>query len=78
VVSENAAGEQYAYVIAKDSSSEEVVAKKVIIETGKTQGDYLEVLAGIDNGSLVISEGARSVRDGQKVKVIDPVAVGGK
>ncbi|AKA35195.1 efflux RND transporter periplasmic adaptor subunit [Flagellimonas lutaonensis] len=78
VVSENAAGEQYVYVIAKDSSSEEVVAKKVIIETGKTQGDYLEVLAGIDNGSLVISEGARSVRNGQKVKVIDPVAVGGK
>lgn len=78
VVSENAAGEQYIYIVEKEESSEEVTAKKVVIETGKTQGDYLEVLAGIEKGDQIILEGARSVRDGQKVKVLDSATVGSK
>ena len=69
IVSENAQGEQYVYLIAADSSSSESVAKKTIITTGKTQGDYVEVLSGINNGDGIIDEGARSIRDGQKVKI---------
>ncbi|MFD2100392.1 efflux RND transporter periplasmic adaptor subunit [Flagellimonas iocasae] len=69
VVSENAEGEQYVYIIAEENG--EVVAKKSVIKPGKTQGDYLEVLEGIKAGSQVIVEGARSVRDGQTVKAID-------
>ncbi|GAB4517215.1 efflux RND transporter periplasmic adaptor subunit [Allomuricauda sp.] len=69
VVSENAEGEQYVYLIAEENG--EVMAKKSIITPGRTQGDYLEVLEGISSGSQVIVEGARRVRDGQKVQVID-------
>ncbi|WP_421804616.1 efflux RND transporter periplasmic adaptor subunit [Flagellimonas sp.] len=69
VVSENAEGEQYVYLIAEENG--EVIAKKSIITPGRTQGDYLEVLEGISSGSQVIVEGARRVRDGQKVQVID-------
>jgi RND family efflux transporter MFP subunit len=69
VVSENAEGEQYVYLISEKNG--EVMAKKSIITPGKTQGDYLEVLEGISSGSQVIVEGARRVRDGQKVQVID-------
>lgn len=69
VVSENAEGEQYIYVVNEENG--ETTAKKSIIEPGKTQGDYLEVLKGISAGSQVIVEGARSVRDGQAVKVLD-------
>ncbi len=69
VVSENAEGEQYVYLISEENG--EVMAKKSIITPGKTQGDYLEVLEGISSGSQVIVEGARRVRDGQKVQVID-------
>lgn len=69
VVSENAEGEQYVYVIADENG--EVTAKKSIITPGKTQGDYLEVLEGLSAGSQVIVDGARSVRDGQNVQVLD-------
>ncbi|MHA7829799.1 MAG: efflux RND transporter periplasmic adaptor subunit [Flagellimonas sp.] len=69
VVSENAEGEQYVYII--DDQDGELIAKKSIIKPGLTQGDYLEVLEGISAGSQVIVEGARSIRDGQTVKVLD-------
>ncbi len=42
----------------------------MIIETGKTQGDYIEVLSGLQNGNEIIVEGARSVKDGQEVKIL--------
>ena len=69
IVSENAEGEQYVYLVGADSVSSDAVAKKVIIETGKTQGDYVEVLKGIQSGDGIIDEGARSVREGQKVRI---------
>lgn len=71
IISENADGEQYVYVIADKNSNNEGVAKRVIIETGRTQGDVIEVLSGLDNSSEIIEEGARSVRDGQPVEVIN-------
>ncbi len=69
IVSENAEGEQYVYLVDADSVSSDAIAKKVIIETGKTQGDYVEVLVGINNGDGIIDEGARSVKEGQKVRI---------
>jgi RND family efflux transporter MFP subunit len=69
IISENANGEEYLYVIVKKINNVGI-AKKIIIETGQTEGDFIEVLKGIDNGSEVILEGARSIKDGQEVKVI--------
>lgn len=69
IVSENANGEQYVFLVDADSISSDPVAKKVVIETGKTQGDYVEVLSGINSGDGIIDEGARSVKEGQKVKI---------
>ncbi|MEM6893187.1 MAG: efflux RND transporter periplasmic adaptor subunit [Bacteroidota bacterium] len=71
IVSENAQGQQYVYLVSADSSATESIAKKAIITTGKTQGDYVEVLEGINNGDGIIEEGARSVKDGQKVKIMN-------
>lgn len=68
IISENAAGEEYLYVI-ENKSNNVGTAKKMIIETGKTEGDYIEVLKGIENGAEIILEGARSIKDGQEVKV---------
>jgi len=70
IISENAEGQQYVYVITEKKSNKEAIAKKVIIETGKTQGDVIEVLKGINNGDEVINEGARNVKHGQTVKII--------
>src|SRR5690606_15014920 len=71
IISENAQGEQYIYIITNKNSQDEGEVKRVIIKTGKTQGDIIEVLEGIEDGSEIVQEGARSVKDGQTVKVIE-------
>jgi len=71
IVSENADGEQYVYVVTDKNNKNQGVANKVIIKTGKTQGDVIEVLEGIKNGAEVVKEGARSVKDKQTVEVIN-------
>lgn len=71
IISENAEGEQYIYIITNKNSNNEGNAKRVIIKTGRTQGNVIEVLEGIEDGSEIVKEGARSVKDGQTVKVIN-------
>jgi len=70
IISENAQGEQYVYVVKDINKKNEGVAEKVIIETGRTQGDIIEVLKGLNNGIQIIQEGARSVNNGQTVKIL--------
>ncbi len=70
-ISENSEGEQYAYVVSNISKDNVAIAKKTIITTGKTQGDIIEVLSGISDGQSIIIEGARSVKDGQEVKILN-------
>lgn len=68
IISENADGEQYVFTV--DSLENNIgKAKKAIITTGKTQGDFIEILSGLGNGSQVIKEGARSVQDEQEVEI---------
>ena len=43
----------------------------MVIETGKTNGDFIEVTKNLDANVEVILEGARSVNNGQVVKVIN-------
>ncbi len=71
IISENAEGDQYTYVTSGKDTQNIAQAKRVIIKTGKTQGDLIEILDGIKSGDELISEGARSVRDGQKVEIIN-------
>ena len=68
IISENANGEQYIYIV-QNKDGDNATAKRVIIETGKTQGDFIEVVNGIDDNAEIIKEGARSVKDGQTVKI---------
>ncbi|HPF96254.1 MAG: efflux RND transporter periplasmic adaptor subunit [Flavobacteriaceae bacterium] len=70
VISENAEGEQYVYTVVDKNDKNEGIAKKTIITTGKTQGDVIEVLSGLEDGTEIIKEGARSVKDSQTVEVI--------
>ncbi len=69
IISENAEGQQYVYAIA-DKNGKSAKAKRLIIETGKTQGDYIEILSGIEHDQEIIDEGARSVKEGQEVKIL--------
>jgi membrane fusion protein (multidrug efflux system) len=69
IISENAEGDQYVFVAMEPNLDNEAVVKRTIISTGKTQGAKIEVLTGLEDGNLIIKEGARSVKDGQKVKI---------
>lgn len=71
IISENAAGDQYIYVGSEPNGENEAVVTRSIITTGKTQNGLVEVLSGITDGDFIIKEGARSVKDGQKVKILN-------
>ncbi|MBR9845473.1 MAG: efflux RND transporter periplasmic adaptor subunit [Algicola sp.] len=71
VISENSEGEQYVYIVADKNAEGIGTAKRVIIKTGKTQGDIIEVVKNLEEGTEIIKEGARSVKDGQSVEVIN-------
>jgi len=71
IISENALGEQYIYIAKRKGNSDEAVAAKVMIKTGKTQGDFVEIIEGVTNGDTIVNEGARSVKDGQNVTILN-------
>ncbi|QTD38758.1 efflux RND transporter periplasmic adaptor subunit [Polaribacter batillariae] len=70
IISENAKGAQFIYIIKDKNENNEAIAERLIIETGKTQGDLIEVTKNLTADTEVIIEGARSVNNGQAVKVI--------
>lgn len=69
IISENAQGEQYVYAIVEGENNNSEV-EQTIIKTGKTQGDMIEVLEGLDSSMRLVKEGARSVKNGQVVRVV--------
>ncbi|WP_422082533.1 efflux RND transporter periplasmic adaptor subunit [Ulvibacterium sp.] len=70
IISENAEGQQYVYV-AEKMSEDKATANRRIIETGLAQGRMVEVLSGVAEGELLIEEGARSIKEGQNVKILN-------
>lgn len=70
VISEDASGEQYVYVV-QNKDKDQGVSKKAIITTGQSEGDLVEVLSGLSVGSEIIIEGARSVKDAQEVRILN-------
>ncbi len=70
VISENAEGEQYVYIVENPTTEMKGTAKKRIVTTGKTQERFVEILTGLTDGELIIQEGARSVKDNQDVQII--------
>jgi membrane fusion protein (multidrug efflux system) len=70
IISENAKGEQFIYIVKDKKENDEAVTERLIIETGRTQGDFIEVTKNLLAGAEIVMEGARSVTNGQVVKVI--------
>lgn len=69
IISENADGEQYIYIL-EEKEGAKATAKQLIIETGLTQGDKIEILSGLKVNDEIVKEGARSIKDGQTVKIV--------
>lgn len=67
VISENAEGEEYVFTAIEENGK--TIVKKVIIETGKSQEDVIEIVSGLTADDQVIVEGARSVKEGQYINI---------
>ncbi|MFZ9002778.1 MAG: efflux RND transporter periplasmic adaptor subunit [Robiginitalea sp.] len=71
VISENSEGEQFVYVASEIGPDQIGKAEKRIITTGLSQGDLIEVLSGLRPGEHIIMEGARRVREGQEIEILN-------
>jgi len=66
ILQENSKGETIAFIYEAENDSVGI-ARKVILELGYTSENKIEVKSGINSGDIVIIEGAKSIRDGQRV-----------
>ena len=67
IVMQTAAGEDFVYVLEEKEGK--AFAKKIFVKTGFEYEGRTEILEGLEKDMQVISEGAKSVRDGQRVRL---------
>ena len=61
--------DEYVYkIIKKDGKN---YASKTIIETGRNNGDFIEVLKGVNISDEIVSEGTRKITNNTEVKIIN-------
>lgn len=58
--------ERYIYLLNDDNS-----VKKVVVETGIDNGEYIELLTGVKAGDKVVVAGHDYLSDGERVNVVD-------
>ena len=63
IVSEDSENRKFVFVVKNNT------AVKVVIQTGYTQNGFIEVTEGLKLNQVVINEGGRIVKEGQKVRV---------
>lgn len=68
IIQVNGQGESYVYVYTKDDK-DKTIAKRRLIELGKTQNNQTEILSGLESGDIILVDGAKSVRDGQRIRL---------
>ncbi|GAK78000.1 probable Co/Zn/Cd efflux system membrane fusionprotein [Nonlabens ulvanivorans] len=67
VISENQKGEQYVMIVNESEDGVQAIRRKVT--TGRASGDLIEITEGLKIGDQVITEGARTVREGQLIDI---------
>lgn len=71
VVSEDAEGHQFVFVVESEKDGFAKV-KRQQIEVGKSTPDnFLEILTGLKSGQKIIQEGAKNLSNGQDVQILD-------
>ena len=71
IIQETADGSKIVYVIEKGSSDKNTKATQKTIEIGYVSGSNVEVKSGLQTGETVITDGAKSLKDGAIVEVIN-------
>jgi len=69
IVQEDAQGQTYVYAINKLKNKNIASLEKKFIQPGFSYDGYLEVISGLDLGDLIVSEGAKNIREGVTVSI---------
>jgi membrane fusion protein (multidrug efflux system) len=71
IVREDALGKNFVYIMLEDNKEGVYLTSKQFITLGNKSEDKVEVTEGLALGDIVVLEGAYSVEDSQRVKLID-------
>jgi membrane fusion protein (multidrug efflux system) len=71
IVREDALGKNFVYVMSEDNKDGVYLTSKKFIKLGNKSEDKVEVTEGLALGDIVVLEGAYSVENSQRVKLID-------
>ena len=71
IVREDALGKNFVYVMSEDNKEGVYLTSKQFITLGNKSEDKVEVTEGLALGDIVVLEGAYSVENSQRVKLID-------
>lgn len=67
-IQKNAMGESIVYILEQENDQNFGTARKVVVETGIVYNDSIEIKEGLKTGQILITDGAKNIRDGQEVK----------
>ena len=70
IIKENARGENYIFKLNPENKENVYTTEKIFIELGKKSIDKVEVILGLEEGELILNEGALIVEDNQRVREI--------
>ena len=71
IVREDALGKNFIYLMSEDNKDGVYLTSKRFITLGNKSENKVEVTEGLNLGDIVVLEGAYSVEDSQRVKLID-------
>lgn len=70
VLGEAADASRYVYTLVKTPESKHLISKRINVVTGPTSEGWVEIKSGLEAGQEIVTEGARTLREGVKVEVI--------
>jgi len=70
IIQENAEGKKIVYTVANVDSKNNAKAVQKTVELGYTTGAFVEIKSGLEPGEMVVTDGAKSLKDGITVEVI--------
>ena len=71
IIRENAEGEQFVFQLVDIDDKKQGIARRVKIKTGVNYNSWSEVLEGLKSGDILVNEGAKNMRNGLRVKIIE-------
>lgn len=66
VIQEDGTGANYVYVV-EGSNGKTGIAKKVIVETGKSSDNVTEIISGLSANDIIVTDGVNSISNGMKL-----------